>query len=652
MNFLPERPRIRTKPQRIRALPDVLFFLISFLLKKAIRNIFLLQSSSFVGFLGIFILYILYILFDSNALLAVTVELDGTDALESGTDCGLATYRFGTNTTYNSQALDLLVEVVEEDNDKISNCVFYSGETITVDIRDRDVSDDVAYMDLKITIVEKGTNIPVEVDRLAISGFDLDSTSGTSTDDLYFTQPDGSYVSSSSNVNVIPGSYFGDKYQIRLQGQTTGNCTDGSGLLSDIACRGGIIFINGPNGPNTVSSVNLRVQNDNAYGTSTSSTALRRFQLSLELSYIEELITANEDYGDAASSYGSAGTSVSTNLSLGYGTFPDHEDSHQFSADADSDDTDTDSSDFDDEEGISLNGQPLDNQTLQAGTTTNLDVITFGTGFLSAWLDLNADGDFDTNEQVVDDFAINSSSVTNSSIPIDIPASAIAGDTAIRFRFSQDKDVGSTGFSSSGEVEDYKVAILNPPNLELVKRITAINPGQSNEVQFNTFVDDGTAGNEDNDPNWPTNEDTYLPGAISVDNIQPGDEVEYTIYFLSNGGQAANNVQICDVIPDNMTLVESGYGFNAGMSISFDGVTTALSNEFDNDQGEFYQPNTDPPTFCQKVDSTTGNLVTVNSGNNLSGAIVVKLDTSLPFATGTGIPTNSYGLIRFRAKVK
>lgn len=44
-------------------------------------------------------------------------------------------------------------------------------------------------------------------------------------------------------------------------------------------------------------------------------------------------------------------------------------------------------------------------------------------------------------------------------------------------------------------------------------------------------------------------------------------------------------------------------------------------------------------------------LVLVNSVNNSSGAIVVELDTALPFATEAGIPTNSYGLIRFRAKV-
>ena len=187
----------------------------------------------------------------------------------------------------------------------------------------------------------------------------------------------------------------------------------------------------------------------------------------------------------------------------------------------------------------------------------------------------------------------------------------------------------------------------NGANLLLVKRITNLIPNRNN-INFNTVIDDPTT-DSDNDNKWINN---YLTGQINLQNVQPGDEVEYTIYFLSNGSANANNIKLCDVISDNMTLVESGFGFNTGISLSFDGITAALSNDFDTDRGKFYRPNTNPPSFCQKVDSATGNLVPVNSGNNLSGAIVVELDTALPYATGTGIPTNSYGLIRFRAKVK
>lgn len=211
------------------------------------------------------------------------------------------------------------------------------------------------------------------------------------------------------------------------------------------------------------------------------------------------------------------------------------------------------------------------------------------------------------------------------------------------------------------------LSITDPldPNLILVKRITAINPGQENEVLFSTFVDDGTADNEDNNPNWPDGDDTYLPGVLSVNDVQPGDEVEYTIYFLSNGDEDTANVQICDVIPNNMSFVSNSFDNNSGIALlnsSAPGATaTNLSNVADTDGGTFYAPNTalptitigDPPEtkdLCQKVNST-GTAVGVNGGNNVNGAVIVEIG-DIPRATAPGTPVNSYGFIRFRAEVQ
>ena len=71
--------------------------------------------------------------------------------------------------------------------------------------------------------------------------------------------------------------------------------------------------------------------------------------------------------------------------------------------------------------------------------------------------------------------------------------------------------------------------------------------------------------------------------------------------------------------------------------------TTYFSNIADNptpDGGEFIRPGATPPINC--------------SGDNTNGAIVVKVVTgtdTLPNATASGNPKNSYGFIRFRAKV-
>jgi uncharacterized repeat protein (TIGR01451 family) len=197
-------------------------------------------------------------------------------------------------------------------------------------------------------------------------------------------------------------------------------------------------------------------------------------------------------------------------------------------------------------------------------------------------------------------------------------------------------------------------------SLLLVKRITAINPGQANEVIFNGFVNDSNDANDDV-AKWPTDKNTYLPGRINVTDVKPGDEVEYTIYFLSNGSTEARNVTICDIIPDDMTFVANSYASNFGMGLALNNTTLPttpnknLSNAISDDEGDFYPPNTNPAisNLCKKHDSNNpNNLIPVNSSNNLSGAMLINLSNPLPAATSSGTPTNSYGFIRFRAKVK
>ncbi|WP_236142158.1 hypothetical protein [Nostoc sp. CMAA1605] len=81
-----------------------------------------------------------------------------------------------------------------------------------------------------------------------------------------------------------------------------------------------------------------------------------------------------------------------------------------------------------------------------------------------------------------------------------------------------------------------------------------------------------------------------------------------------------------------------------GIALSIGANTVFLSNVADSDRGTFYQAN-DPntPSFC--------------SSSNTNGAVVVNITRNpdlpnLPQATGAGTPTNSYGFVRFRAKVK
>jgi len=189
----------------------------------------------------------------------------------------------------------------------------------------------------------------------------------------------------------------------------------------------------------------------------------------------------------------------------------------------------------------------------------------------------------------------------------------------------------------------------NTANLLLVKRITSVN-GQTNYngQDFTQLVHYGVSPHDtdDTNPNWPAN---YLKGLITPSTVQPGDELEYTIYFLSSGKDAINNGNICDLVPVNSTFVANtftGKTPNTGLSGADQGIALAigsttptayLTNPADSDNGRFYVPNdSTTPSYC---------------GSNTNGAIQVTIP-SIPAATASGSPSNSYGFIRFHAKVK
>ncbi|KAG1654010.1 Serine-aspartate repeat-containing protein D [Nymphon striatum] len=419
-------------------------------------------------------LLLLSTLLVSTSSYAVDITLDNTLAEISG-DLNTSTclvgdiYRLGTTATYGGQALDLLVEVTAEDNefDELGSsipCITVASGILETSLRDRDAGDDLAYIDLKISVVYKNTNTPLEVDRIVFSGFDLDSsTSGTGTDDVYMISPSRGYVDSGvSNVSYSEGAY-GAGYDVKLKGQNTGNCND-SAASPDPTCRGGGISVTGLGGPNKVTDINIRVSNDNAYGQSTSTTARRLIQLSFKEVDFNALLASSVDHGDIPSSnYLDASHNVSVFTVLGYGEPADSENA-QYSTDADSDDSDPSGQNFDDEDGVRIDGQEAVGSLLgmTVGRTHVVGVTTIGSGYLSAWLDLNGDGDFsDSGEKILSDSSLSSTVAIDTDITLNIPTSNYTGVSYARFRFSQNTGVGSSGSGGIGEVEDYKV-IFNP----------------------------------------------------------------------------------------------------------------------------------------------------------------------------------------------
>jgi large repetitive protein len=151
------------------------------------------------------------------------------------------------------------------------------------------------------------------------------------------------------------------------------------------------------------------------------------------------------DFGDAPATYGSASAGFVDGLTLG--TAWDAESAPPFSADA----TGDDSSNLSDEDGVLLT-QPLvrgSSNNLLAVTTTN---TTGQAAHLNVWMDFNGNGTFETSEKI-------------DPAKFAIPSTAALGPVFARVRYGFQQNVGPTGFSSSGEVEDYRFIIVNTANI-------------------------------------------------------------------------------------------------------------------------------------------------------------------------------------------
>ena len=118
------------------------------------------------------------------------------------------------------------------------------------------------------------------------------------------------------------------------------------------------------------------------------------------------------------------------------------------SATATGDDTDN----TDDEDGVTV-------PTLVRGNAIDVSVTSAGAGQVDAWIDYNADGDWqDAGEQVLDDASVSAGANTLTVTP---PTDAVLGETFARFRLSSAGGLMPTGFAADGEVEDYTVTLAN-----------------------------------------------------------------------------------------------------------------------------------------------------------------------------------------------
>ena len=513
----------------------------------------------------------------------------------------MASYRFGTNTTYEGQPLDLLVDVLSEDNEHSPgggrpSCVGVGNQVLEVYINDQDFADNAAHVDMRLTLVRAGTSTPVEVDRLIVTGFDLDSSSGTSTDDLYFNTGPAtqSYVSENSQTSVLSGSYFGGNYNTRIQGRTSGNCTDDSNSV-DPECRASVVFVG-------TSTADIRIQNDNAYGNNSGLGSYRGYFISFRVDDFEDLIESNTDYGDTPAAYPSSRQSISSRLGLGRGLVPDSDGAQQQSADARGDDTDGAGGavvNFDDEDGISVAGNVLDGRVFVPDEDVDIDVSTYGSGYLNAWFDWNRDGDFsDPGERAVSNVYIenngetvsgagSSNFVTETAIPVSVPSAISDGNSYARFKFTQSPDPGVGNSPDDGEVEDYAITLSSlfcdlPVSTSMQLSGSATRDNGTGEI---TLTQD--LGNQAGSA-W-SNERISLLSAFTV---------EFSVYLGTKNAAGADGIAFAfqnDPAGNSATGVFGGAlgvgGLNPAVAVEFDTYDNGSGyGDIANDHTAIYNP--------------------------------------------------------------
>ncbi|MBW4579864.1 MAG: hypothetical protein KME42_09865 [Tildeniella nuda ZEHNDER 1965/U140] len=160
----------------------------------------------------------------------------------------------------------------------------------------------------------------------------------------------------------------------------------------------------------------------------------------------------------------------------------------------------------------------------------------------------------------------------------------------------------------------------------LVKRITNVirNGTQLSGVNFGAFVDG--AGDDDNAPGFTQLQPGNAPiGQINLDpttvKLQSGDDVEYSVYYLSDGTGTAIDVSICDPIPSGTSL-------------------TANTTQIRRNNGAIATSGT---VFAPLAPLPAGN--TCPDATNQNGTVIFDLG-DVPNTAGS-----NFGLVRFRVRV-
>jgi hypothetical protein len=215
------------------------------------------------------------------------------------------------------------------------------------------------------------------------------------------------------------------------------------------------------------------------------------------------------------------------------------------------------------------------------------------------------------------------------------------------------------------DVPNEDFGIVQGANIVLVKRVTGIKPVGTN-TWLTTNPNDGknlttVVHNTPNDAdtiNWPST--TYLAGAFNTV-AKPGDQLEYTIYYLNTQGADASSLKICDPIRSTQKYNPGSMKLSAGGATPI-GLTDAVDAATGADRAYAYGAAALPAVVTAPTDCNLGGTgYTVAATARDNGGLAIQLVGSsattqlnllkIPSASTVGNPTASYGFWRFTTTV-
>ena len=223
-----------------------------------------------------------------------------------------------------------------------------------------------------------------------------------------------------------------------------------------------------------------------------------------------------------------------------------------------------------------------------------------------------------------------------------VGAAAPAASVPIGWVATSPQDTGIFNTGLLPLVKDF--GIRQKAKFVMVKRVTKVN-GATTNPNDGTVLSGATADNFNNVGNWPPN---YLVGSVSAGVVQPGDSIEYTVYFLNNQGADATAVKICDPIVGAQTYNPNSIQLRLGAATSDTPLTDGIDGS---DRANFYAAGNAP------IDCNAGAIPggTAGIAIGITGATATANQPALPGvpgATAVATPPESYGLFRFTTKVR